>query len=106
MVREVAPMDVRLQAAIASDDLNVAAFCREQGISRQTFYVWRRRYQLEGLEGLEARSRAPKTSPRRVGVDVEEAIVALRKELTQFGADNGPAVIQWHLGRRGVPAPS
>lgn len=95
-------MDVRLRAAVASGDLNVAAFCREYGISRETFYVWRRRYRVEGLDGLEARSRAPKTSPGRIAADVEEAIVALRKELADLGVDHGPATIQWHLGRQGL----
>lgn len=95
-------MDVRLRAAIASKDLNVAAFCREHGISRETFYVWRRRYLAEGLDGLQARSRAPKASPGRISAEVEEAIVALRKELADLGADHGPGTIQWHLGRRGV----
>jgi len=95
-------MDVRLRAAIASEDLNVAAFCREHGISRETFYVWRRRYRAEGLEGLEPRSRAPKTSPGRVAVEIEEAIAALRKELAGLGVDHGASTIQWHLGRRGA----
>jgi transposase InsO family protein len=93
-------MDVRLRAAIASQDLNVSAFCGEHGISRQTFYVWRRRYRAEGLDGLEPRSRAPKSSPGRISAEVEEAIVVLRKELADLGVDAGPATIQWHLGRR------
>jgi transposase InsO family protein len=104
MAREVTPMDVRLRIAVASDELNVAAFCREHGVSRQTFYVWRRRYRTDGVDGLEPRSRAPKTSPKRLGVDVEDAVVALRKELTELGVDNGPTTIQWHLGRRGLKA--
>jgi transposase InsO family protein len=104
MAREVAPMDVRLRIAVASDELNVAAFCREHGVSRQSFYEWRRRYLADGLEGLEPRSRAPRTSPRRIGADVENAVVALRKELTELGVDHGPATIQWHLGRRGLKA--
>ena len=85
----------------------MSAFCREHGFSRETFYVWRRRYQAEGLDGLEPRSRAPETSPQRIGDDVEEAIVALRKELVELGVDAGPATIQWHLGRqrrRAVPS--
>ena len=41
--------------------------------------------------GLSARSRAPRTSPQRIGADVEDAIVALRKELTDLGVDAGPA---------------
>jgi transposase InsO family protein len=102
MAREVVPMDVRVRIAVASDELNVSAFCREVGISRETFYAWRRRYRAEGLGGLEFRSRAPHTSPGRVGVDVEDAVVALRKELSELGVDAGPATIQWHLGRRGV----
>src|SRR5687767_10451944 len=102
MARGVAPMDVRVRAAIASEDVNVAAFCREHGISRQTFYVWRRRYRSEGLEGLELRSRAPKSSPERISVGTEEAIVALRKELADLGVDHGPATIQWHLGKQGL----
>jgi transposase InsO family protein len=97
-------MDVRLRIAVASDGVNVSAFCREQGISRQTFYEWRRRYRAHGPDGLEARSRAPKTSPGRVAAEVEEAIVAERKELEDLGVDAGPGTIQWHLGRRGVGA--
>lgn len=102
-------MDVRLRIAVASDDLNVAAFCRDHDISRQTFYVWRRRYLAEGLEGLEPRSRAPKRSPKRICVDVEDAVVAVRKELAELGVDNGPVTIEWHLRRRGltaVPSPA
>jgi transposase InsO family protein len=107
MAREVAPMDVRLRAAVASEDLNVAAFCRESGVSRETFYFWRRRYLAEGLAGLEPRSRAPKTSPQRISADVEDAIVVLRKELLDLGVDAGPGTIQWHLGRRRIkPVPS
>src|SRR3990170_2300937 len=102
MTRGVAPMDVRLRIAVASDELNVSAFCREHGVSRQTFYEWRRRYLADGLEGLEPRSRAPRTSPKRVGADIEDAVVALRKELAGLGVDHGPATIQWHLGRRGL----
>lgn len=93
-------MDVRLRAALASKELNVSAFCREQGISRETFYVWKRRFEAEGLEGLEPRSRAPKSSPGRIDAEVEEAIVALRKELLDLGVDAGPGTIQWHLGQR------
>lgn len=88
-------------AAVTGGEINVAAFCREMGVSRETFYVWRRRFAEEGLAGLEPRSTAPKTSPNQTPVDVEELIVALRKELIEQGHDAGAATIQWHLGRRG-----
>jgi transposase InsO family protein len=107
MAREVTVMDVRLRIAVASEEVNVARFCREYGISRQSFYLWRRRYQAGGLDGLQARSRAPRSSPQRIGSEVEEAIVGLRKELTELGVDAGPATIEWHLRRRGLgPVPS
>jgi transposase InsO family protein len=102
-------MDVRLKIAVASADVDVSAFCRQHGLSRQTFYVWKRRYESDGLDGLEPRSRAPKNSPQRIASDVEEAIVALRKELADGGLDAGAGTIQWQLGRdprwqRAVPS--
>jgi transposase InsO family protein len=107
MAREVVAMDVRLRIAVSSPGINVAAFCRSYGISRETFYYWKHRYATEGLAGLEARSRAPLTSPHRTGEDIEDAIVSIRKELVDRGTDHGPATIQWHLGTRGLrPVPS
>ena len=101
MARKVAPVDVRMAAAVTGGELNVAAFCREKGISRDTFYRWRARYREEGLAGLEPRSSAPKRSPQRTSIELEDAVVALRKELDGAGLDAGAATIQWHLGRRG-----
>jgi transposase-like protein len=91
-------MDVRLRIALASPDTNVSAFCREHGLNRDTFYVWRRRYAAEGLAGLEPRSRAPKRR-QRIDASIEEAIMRLRKELAEQGLDHGATTIQWHLGR-------
>jgi transposase InsO family protein len=94
-------------AAVTGGEINVAAFCRDRNISRDTFYRWRARYQDEGLTGLEPRSTAPKSSPRRTPAPVEDAVVALRKELQEGGLDAGAATIQWHLGRRGTkPVPA
>jgi len=41
----------------------VAEVCRRRGISRQTFYLYRRRYLEQGLAGLEPRSTRPRFSP-------------------------------------------
>jgi transposase InsO family protein len=99
MAGKAVPMDVRLRIAVASEGLNVSAFCRDQGISRETFYAWRRRYRLEGSAGLEAKSRAPR-APKRIDAAVEDEIVRLRKQLADEGLDHGPTTIQWHLGRQ------
>jgi len=68
------------------------------------------RYRLEGDAALTERSRRPVHSPRRTSEAVEEAIVRLRKELCDLGADAGPQTIAWHLeqleGRRPRRRPS
>jgi transposase InsO family protein len=104
MARKVVPVDVRLAAAVTGGEINVAAFCRDHGISRDTFYRWRARYRDEGMAGLEPRSSTPKTSPARTSTEIEDVVVALRKELDEAGLDAGASTIQWHLDRRGMPA--
>ena len=98
-------MDLRLMAAVTGAGVNVRAVCREHGISPKTFYKWRRRYRSEGLAGLEPRSRRPRSSPRRVGEAIEDAVVGLRKELVDAGLDAGAATIRYHLARRRVAYP-
>src|SRR4051812_4876277 len=102
MSERVAPMDVRIKIAAVDDSINVAEFCREHGISRQTFYKWRDRYGAEGLDGLSERSRRPHTSPGETPASTGQRIVDLRKQLGDAGLDHGPGTIQWHLGREGV----
>jgi transposase-like protein len=101
MAGEVTPMDVKLVAAVSSKTpVNVSAFCDDSGISRKTFYKWRARSEAEGLDGLVERSRRPLSSPRATPVAIEDVIVTLRKELLEIGADAGPGMIHWHLGKR------
>jgi transposase InsO family protein len=97
-------MDVRLLAAISEelDGVNVAALCRERGVSRKTFYKWRSRFVSEGVAGLEARSRRPHHSPDRVSDRAEDLIVETRKRLSESGFDAGPATIRYHLFHRGL----
>jgi transposase InsO family protein len=101
-------MDLRLLAAISDqlEDLNVSALCREHHVSRKTFYKWRARFVSEGMAGLEAHSRAPRSSPRRMPAHVEEAIVERRKRLLDYGLDAGAATIRYHLTGKVVPLPS
>ena len=101
MGQKVVAMDVKLAAAIASDldGTNVTRLARELGVSRQWVYELRRRYRENGRAGLEARSRRARSSPTQMPAEVEDAIVRLRKELTEHGADAGPSTIRWHLER-------
>lgn len=98
------PMTVkRAIVEVMSGEVNVAEFCREHGISRDTFYRLRRRYREEGEAGLKPRSTAAKTVRNRTPVAVGDEIVALRKELADEGLDAGAATIGFHLGGRLPP---
>lgn len=80
----------------------VADVCRRYGISRDTYYRYRRRYLEEGLEGLEDRSRRPKTSPAQIPAEVEIRIVEMRRGHPRWGARR----IRDELDRAGVEAPA
>ncbi len=73
---------------------NVAATCRYYGISRNVFYRWKRRYEDEGLDGLQDRSSRPFSSPKATHADVVGKIIYLRQNY-HFG----PMKIQMYLKR-------
>jgi transposase InsO family protein len=107
MVRKVSAMQARLAEAFVGGVGNVSRLCQELGISRQTFYAYRARFQAEGLDGLVARSRRPRRSPGRCGEDLEQSIVDLRKRLHDEGLDYGAQAIRFYLRSDGVdPLPA
>lgn len=77
--------------------MNVTRFCQAHGISTWFFWNLRRRFALEGEAALEPRSRAPHRVANKTSLDIEDAIVAKRKELVDAGLDAGPASIAFHL---------
>lgn len=95
-------MDVKVRAAVAAgfEGISVSGLAAELGMSRRWIYVLRRRFEADGLAGLEEKSRRPKRSPQRMSAVVEDRIVRLRKELDDEGCDAGPATIWWHLQQR------
>jgi transposase InsO family protein len=98
MASEEVPMSVRrLIVEVDPATLNVTEFCRQHGISTWFFWSLRRRVAAEGLAGLEPRSRAPHRVANRTSVEIENAVVAMRKELLDAGLDAGPATIAFHL---------
>ena len=59
----------------------LSGLCREYGISRPTGYLWTRRYREVGsVQGLGERSRRPQNSPGRTPSEMEERVVALRRQ--------------------------
>jgi transposase InsO family protein len=100
MARKVMPMRAiaAVVAFVAGEPVNVAQVCRDCGISRKTFYKYVGRCRESGVAGFEERSRRPQTFPHAVAADVEDAVVAWRKQLADDGHEHGATTIQWHLG--------
>lgn len=97
-------MESKLLAVLSSGlTLPVTRVCGELGISRQTFYKYRRRWLAEGPAGLVERSRRPHRSPAQMSAELEDEIVRLRKVLP---LDNGAQTIAYHLARSGWSVPS
>ena len=91
---------------VVSGQLSVTAAAAECHLSRGHLQRLLARYREEGLDGLEPRSRRPRTSPHAVPDELRDRVVALRTGLTARGLDAGPATIAWHLAREGLPVPA
>jgi transposase InsO family protein len=98
-------METRLLAVFTAGlkSVSVSGLCAELGISRQTFYKYRRRFEVEGPPGLAERSRRPHRSPGMIPAGLEDEIVRLRKDLL---VENGAQTIAYHLARTGWVVPS
>ena len=67
---------------------NAALTCRYFGISRQTFYRWRRRYQPRRLASLEERSRRPRRTRQPTwSAELAQAVQEVRETYPRWGKD-------------------
>jgi transposase InsO family protein len=110
VAQEVFPMTTKLLAALlrvqAGHAVSVSAVCVELGISRQTFYKYRRRFEQDGIAGVTQRSRRPGSSPTVTPPPVVDAILRARKELEEEGWDNGATSIWARLMIQAGQAPA
>jgi transposase InsO family protein len=83
--------------AVLVDKRSVREVARAHGVSKTWLYELLARYQTGGEAALAPRSRRPRRSPTRVPDHVEDEIVAIRKQLRDFGVDAGPDTIHTHL---------
>jgi len=95
-----------LVTAVRVEGRSKAAVAREYGVSRRWVHELVSRFDAEGEAGLAARSRRPHTSPSRTPTEVEEAILAWRKQLSEQGLDAGAETIAVHLAAQLGSAPS
>jgi transposase InsO family protein len=71
------------------------------GVSRQSVYSWRERYEADGIDGLRDASRRPRTSPSRLAAEVEALVCELRRAHPRWGARR----IAFEVAQRGVDRP-
>jgi transposase InsO family protein len=92
--------------AVVLEGRSKSEVARDYGVSRRWVQTLVARYQAEGEAAFEPRSRRPRSNPHRTTVEVEDAIVALRKQLTETGHDAGAETIAWHLREQTGSTPS
>lgn len=74
---------------------NVSEACRRMGMDRTSFYEWKRRFQLYGLEGLKDLPPVHKTHPQTTPPEVVEKILEVALENPSWASPN--------LDARGFP---
>ena len=72
---------------------NVSEACRRGGMDRTSFYEWKRRFQLQGLEGLKDLPPIHKSHPQTTPPETVERIVALALEHPAYGCNRYEALL-------------
>ena len=77
---------------------NLSSLCREFGVSRQTGHKWLRRFRRQGYNGLEDKSRRPKTAPLATGEDIVMAVLTARRRHPSWGPRKLVTLLARELG--------
>jgi putative transposase len=106
--KELSAMDakVRFVGECLLGEEPMTVLCERYGISRETGYVWKRRYLAEGGRGLEERSRAPHHVAGATAEGTIERLVELRRARPHWGARKLIAVLRRRHPEVAWPAPS
>lgn len=80
----------------------MSALCREFGITRQTGYKWLKRFETEGVRGLEERTRKPHTTPLGTAEEMVIAIVDERQKRPRWGPTKLRAMLVARFGEEDV----
>jgi len=80
--------------------------CQRYEISRETGYVWLRRYQAVGLEGLREKSRATQRHGNQTSAEIEQMVLELREAHSRWGPRKLKRVLEDNEPGRVWPAAS
>jgi putative transposase len=83
---------------------NVSELCREFGISRQNGYKWLRRFHAEGIDGLQDRSRRPKTFPDATSGELVLQVLELRANHPSWGPKKLRRLLSRRFDARDIPS--
>src|SRR5271157_3874388 len=88
------------------DEQTMTELCTSFAISRETGYVWLRRYRALGLAGLVELDRAAQRHPNQTSATMEQAIVELRQAHMRWGPRKLKRVLERDQAGRSWPAAS
>jgi transposase InsO family protein len=88
-----------------TEEVKMRSLCRRFDISTKTGYKWLHRYEEEGEEGLQDRSRRPHTSPNRTPPSKEQDVLAVRHAHSSWGGRKIQRLLN-DRGQKSVPCPS
>jgi transposase InsO family protein len=92
--------------AVVLEGRSYREVARAHGVAKSWVGKLLGRFREGGYGAIAPRSRAPRTVPHRTPAELEDEIVALRKELCDLGVDAGAQTIAYHLGLRRGQTPS
>ncbi len=97
---------VRFVMEYERDEETMRELCARFGVSRETGYVWLRRYQRNGVEGLLELNRAPWRHPNQTREEIERAVLELRQAHVRWGPRKLKRILERDQPGRRWPATS
>ena len=85
---------------------NVSAACRQRGMTRTQFYDYKRRFELQGLEGLKDLPPIHKTHPQTTPPETVERILTLSLAHPAWGCCRLEAHLKLHMASASAVPPS
>jgi len=106
--KEMSVMDAKLLfiADCLRGEEPMTVLCERYGISRETGYVWKRRYEAEGSSGLVERSRAPHRHGTATPAELVVRIIEARKHKPYWGPKKLLAILAEADAAAAWPSPS
>lgn len=97
---------VRFVVEYERDEYTMTELCERFGITRETGYVWLRRYRAQGLEGLLQLNRAPARHPNQTPAAIEQVVLELRQAHMRWGPRKLKRILERDQPGRAWPAAS